>query len=62
MEWVVAPIARAPDPVVGSIAGLLHVVLLGAWILMLVKVNQNEDYRLPILGDLAQKSVDEQRL
>jgi uncharacterized membrane protein len=39
----------------------LKLAVLGAWILMLVKVSQSEDFRLPILGELADRSVSEQR-
>ena len=28
---------------------------------MLVKVSQDEEYKLPIIGDLAERSVSEQR-
>ncbi|MEO8100852.1 MAG: hypothetical protein ABI811_24370 [Acidobacteriota bacterium] len=40
---------------------LLTLILFGAWIFMLIKVNQDEDFRLPILGELADRSVAEQR-
>ncbi|MEP7352338.1 MAG: hypothetical protein ABI824_03815 [Acidobacteriota bacterium] len=62
VEWVVSPMTKIPGAGLSGVSGLLHLVLLGAWIFMLVKVNHDEDYRLPILGDLAQKSVDEQSL
>jgi uncharacterized membrane protein len=39
---------------------LLQAAILGCWILMLVKVNKDEHYRLPLVGDLAEKSVSEQ--
>lgn len=39
----------------------LKLAVLGAWILMLVKVSQSDDFRLPILGELADRSVSEQR-
>ncbi len=44
-----------------SLTGLMSLVVVGAWIFMLMKVRQNEDYRLPIVGELADRSVSEQR-
>jgi uncharacterized membrane protein len=38
---------------------LLRVVLLGASILMMVKAAHQEEYSLPLLGDLAHKSMSE---
>jgi uncharacterized membrane protein len=40
---------------------LLKAVIFGAWIFMIVKVSQDQEFKLPILGDLAEKSVSEQR-
>jgi uncharacterized membrane protein len=40
---------------------LMKAALLGAWVFMIVKTAQDEVYKLPILGDLAEKSVSEQR-
>jgi uncharacterized membrane protein len=66
VEWVVSPMTIfsdwGPGLHLSAISRLLHLALVGAWIFMLVKVNQNEDYRLPIIGDLADKSVAEQRI
>ena len=44
-----------------SLTSLLSLAVLGTWVFMLIKVRQNEDYRLPILGELADRSVSEQR-
>ena len=44
-----------------SLTGLLTLAVIGAWVFMMIKVRQNEDYRLPILGELADRSVSEQR-
>jgi uncharacterized membrane protein len=35
--------------------------LMAIWIFMLIKTSQREDFRLPIFGDLAERSVAEQR-
>jgi uncharacterized membrane protein len=36
-------------------------VILIAWIIMIIKVSHGENYRLPIIGELADRSVTEQR-
>jgi len=38
---------------------ILQLAILGVWIFMLVKVSQDQSYSLPILGELAHKSVSE---
>ena len=40
---------------------LLKIAIFGAWIFMIVKVAHDERYKLPIVGDLAEKSLSEQR-
>ncbi len=60
VEQVYSPITR-------SMSGLhntghaLQLVVLGAWIFMLVKTSQGTLFRLPILGELAERSVAEQK-
>ena len=66
VEWVIAPMLAFPVSTVGfplyrTISQILHLVIVGAWIFMLMKVSHDEDYRLPILGELADRSVSEQR-
>ena len=66
VSWVIAPMLTFPVapggfPVYRSISQILHLVVVGAWIFMLMKVSHDEDYRLPILGDLADRSASEQR-
>ncbi|MEO7142007.1 MAG: hypothetical protein ABI165_00730 [Bryobacteraceae bacterium] len=43
------------------VPSLLRTIIFGAWIFMIVKVSQDENVRLPILGELADRSVAEQR-
>jgi len=65
VENVLSPMLRYGGPWMPfprAIPGLLSLAVFGAWIFMLIKVHQNEDYRLPILGELADRSVAEQRL
>ncbi len=45
----------------GPLGGLLHLLVLAAWIVMIVKVSQGEHYGLPIIGEMAERSVEEQR-
>ncbi len=66
VEWVVAPMLAFPVSTVGfpvyrTISQLLHLAILGAWIFMLIKVSHDQDYHLPVIGDLADRSVSEQR-
>jgi uncharacterized membrane protein len=62
VDWFVAPIFRFGPGIPGQIIPrLLTLAIFAAWIVMLIKVHQNEDYRLPILGELADRSVSEQR-
>jgi uncharacterized membrane protein len=66
VEWVIAPVLSYPGYNFGTsyyhtASDLLQLVIVAAWIFMLVKVSQDQDYRLPILGELADRSVSEQR-
>jgi len=44
-----------------AIAGLMHAIVLGAWIWMIIKTAQEQIYHLPIVGELAERSLAEQR-
>ena len=44
-----------------ALTGLFKLVIFACWILMMVKVSQDENFKLPILGELAEKSVSEQK-
>ena len=66
VEWVIAPMLAFPASTAGypfyrAISQILHLLIVGAWIFMLMKVSHDQDYRLPILGELADRSVSEQR-
>lgn len=60
VDWVFSPVLRGVEGarVVGSI---LKIAVLGAWIFMLVKTSQGVTFRLPFLGELADRSVSEQK-
>lgn len=65
VDWVLGPMfgfAFGGPPFHQVFPGLMKAVIFGAWIFMIVKTAQDEMYKLPILGDLAEKSVSEQRL
>jgi uncharacterized membrane protein len=66
VEWVVSPFLLASGFMFGMPfhrvgAHLLQLAILAAWIFMLIKVSHDENYKLPIIGDLAERSVSEQR-
>lgn len=60
VDWVVGPIFRYNSST-HSLGSVMKAVLFGAWIWMLIKVSQHQSYKLPFVGDLAEKSVAEQR-
>jgi uncharacterized membrane protein len=66
VEWVVSPAFYLSGDHFGYpfgrfLTGALHLLIFAAWIIMLIKISHNEDYRLPIVGELADRSVSEQR-
>ena len=64
VDWVLSPMFHVTfwgPPFHNFFPGLLKVVIFGAWIFMIIKTSHDETYKLPILGDLAEKSVSEQR-
>lgn len=63
VDWAIAPLfLMAPSQGVrAAVVGLLKGLLVLVWIFMLVKTSQNETYRLPVIGDLAERSIAEQR-
>jgi uncharacterized membrane protein len=63
VDWVLSPMFAFGfwgPPLHRLVPTLMKAVLFGAWIFMIVKTSQDEMYKLPILGDLAEKSVSEQ--
>jgi uncharacterized membrane protein len=66
VDWVIGPMNHLPfwGPVQVShhlLGVALKILILGAWVFMLVKTSQDETYKLPILGELAERSVSEQK-
>jgi len=66
VEWVLAPALYVSDyslayPFHRLATRGLQALILAAWVVMIIKVSHDEDYHLPIVGDLAERSVSEQR-
>lgn len=65
VEWVLDPLFRFPSfwapPFHRVVPALLKISIFIAWIVMMIKTGHDEQYKLPIVGDLAEKSVAEQR-
>jgi uncharacterized membrane protein len=62
VDWFVSPMFRFGPGFPGQVVPrLLTLAVFASWIVMIIKVHQNEDYRLPFLGELADRSVSEQR-
>jgi uncharacterized membrane protein len=62
LDWVVGPMMGSEwVPAMAHISQLLKVAVIIAWVFMLVKLSQGQSVRLPIIGDLAERSVAEQR-
>jgi uncharacterized membrane protein len=57
VTWLMAHVVLRP----ALLGGTVKLVALGAMIFMIVKLAQNQTFKLPLLGDLAEKSVAEQR-
>ncbi len=75
IDWFLGPVARVSGlphaagawrvgvPVFSAVAfvALLKLAVFIAWVFMLVKTAKGEQYHLPILGELAERSVAEQK-
>lgn len=67
VEWVVSPARFMFDdvPLYRLVTHGLQLLVLCAWIFMMIKVSQDHNmdrtYKLPIVGELAERSVCEQR-
>ncbi len=57
-DWVIGPMFRGLDL---HIEGVLKATVFFAWIFMMIKTSHNEHYRLPVFGELAERSANEQR-
>ena len=66
VDWVISPFLHASGFLLGMPfhrlgADLLQLAIFCAWVFMMIKVSHDENYKLPIIGDLAERSVSEQR-
>jgi uncharacterized membrane protein len=65
VDWVLSPLLRIPyypgSPSHRIFPALMQLAVMCAWIFMIIKTAHDEVYKLPILGELAEKSVSEQR-
>lgn len=65
VDWVIGPMFSFPHMWGPSFykvfPALMKAAVFGGCIFMIVKTAQDETFKLPILGDLAEKSVSEQR-
>ncbi len=65
VDWVLSPVLSIGSgfgmPFHRLTASILQLAIFASWIIMLIKVSQDEKYKLPIIGDLAERSVSEQR-
>jgi len=60
IDWVFGPLSRN-NQVTHNLSDLIQLVLFGTGIFMLIKTRQGELIRLPVIGELAEKSVSEQK-
>jgi uncharacterized membrane protein len=56
-DWVVRPMLNSSS--VAFVPRVIQAVLLGISIFMMVKASHGENYQLPVIGELAQRSVTE---
>lgn len=67
VEWVIGPMYHFPFWHGGRIfpglfvGGILKALLICIWIFMLIKTSQEQTYKLPVIGELADRSVAEQK-
>jgi uncharacterized membrane protein len=61
LDWAVVPwLPLAPHHMMFpffSLRRLLKLLLFGVWIFMLIKASREERYSLPLIGDLAERSL-----
>lgn len=67
IEWVISPALYISDdwasgfPMHRLFTRGLQLLIFAAWVFMIIKVSHDESYKLPIIGELAERSVSEQR-
>lgn len=63
VDWVIGPLLHLPgmSSRIFPMSAILKAVIFFTWIFMIVKTSQEETFKLPVLGELAERSVSEQR-
>jgi uncharacterized membrane protein len=59
VHWVIAPLSFLHRARYFDFGDLFELAMIGVGIFMLIKVSQGQNFSLPILGELAEKSVSE---
>ena len=57
VDWVVAPWFRYLPHFFFPVGKVLQLLVLGLWIFMIIKASREEKYSLPVLGELAERSL-----
>jgi uncharacterized membrane protein len=66
VDWGIRPVLDFSDYDGGFrlhnlVTHSLQLLIFAAWVIMIIKVSHDENYKLPIVGELAERSVSEQR-
>ncbi len=63
IDWVISPMLYIGPGLheLDMVRHLLQLAIFCAWIWMIIQTSQNHLYRLPIVGELAERSLTEQR-
>jgi len=70
VDWVIAPATALSHLAARThiwfgpgffLGGVLKLLVLGCWIFMLLKASEGVRYKLPLVGELAERSVAEQK-
>ncbi len=59
VQWVSFPFHFLPGPLRFPLSSMLQLAIIGVWVFMLIKTSNNEVVSLPVIGDLAEKSLAE---
>ncbi|MCS7043659.1 MAG: zinc-ribbon domain-containing protein [Bryobacteraceae bacterium] len=59
-DWVFGPMTGYA-PALRFAGGMLKLAVLGLWVYMMMRVHAGDDVRLPVIGELAERSVAEQK-
>ena len=63
VDWVLTPFLAIPGDrfVRHFLVHIFKLAIIAIWIFMIIRISQGQTYRLPVLGELADRSVSEQR-